>query len=148
MSKNIIITEIENLVTTLGFLPIEINFRGDSKLQIVEVFLDNEIGVTSEDCSAVSKEINELIEQNNLIESQYRLDVSSPGVDRPLKFLAQYNKHLNRKLEIEYNHEGTTKRITGLFIELNSDELTIKEKKELYLIKFSEITKAKVLISF
>ncbi|MCK9281595.1 MAG: hypothetical protein M0P71_13300 [Melioribacteraceae bacterium] len=148
MSKNIITTEIEKLVTSLGFLPIEVNFRGDSKLQIVEVFLDNEVGVTSEDCSAIARAINELIEQNDLIESQYRLDVSSPGVDRPLKFLAQYKKHLNRKLEIEYNHEGISKKLTGLFIELNNDELTIKEKKDLYFIKFSDITKAKVLISF
>jgi ribosome maturation factor RimP len=89
-----------------------------------------------------------VIEAEELITSSYRLDVSSPGTDRPLKYLIQYPKHINRKLEIEYKDGDESKKVVGKLIRIVAEDLFIEEKKNEFKINFESITKAKVLISF
>lgn len=83
MEKVQIFTKFEEIVASLGFLLIDVVLRGDNHLRIIEVYIDSEKGITVDDCSLVSRALNELIEAEDLIGGSYRLDVSSPGVDRP-----------------------------------------------------------------
>lgn len=148
MEKAQLFNKIEEIVNSSGFLLIELNVRGDNNLKIIEVFIDGESGINSEDCASVSRLINESIEKENLLEKNYRLDVSSPGVDRPLKYLAQFTKHINRKFEITYTDNTEEKKITAKLIRIEGENLFFEEKKSEYKIHFGNITKAKVLISF
>ncbi len=77
----------------------------------------------------------------------YRLDVSSPGVDRPLIYLQQYPKHLNRLFEIEFKASDTSSTFKGRLVSVEDEVLTFKSDKEIKL-KFSDIINAKVLVSF
>lgn len=147
MEKQKIYSGIEEIVKAHGFVLIDLLFRGDNHLRIVEVFIDGEKGVTTDDCAEVSRSINELIQAENLLEGNYRLDVSSPGVDRPLKFLVQYGKHINRKFEIEFKEGEEVKKLTGKLIRIEDDNLFFSEKNSEHKINFSGIVKAKVLIS-
>ncbi len=147
MEKQQIYSRIEEIVKAHGFVLIDLVFRGDHHLRIVEVYIDGERGVTTDDCAEVSRSINELIEAENLLEENYRLDVSSPGVDRPLKFLIQYGKHVNRKLEVEFKDGEEVKKLVGKLIRVEDDNLFFTEKNSEYKINFSSIVKAKVLIS-
>ena len=131
-----------------GFFIVDIIFRGDQRKRIIEVYVDGEKNVSADDLAEISREINEIIEEHDLIKSSYRLDVSTPGVDRPLKYLKQYPKHLNRNFEITYNTGTETKTITGKFIGLKGEELTFLSEKNNLIVEFKNITKAKVLISF
>jgi ribosome maturation factor RimP len=115
---------------------------------VVEVFIDGEKGITSDDCSHVSRIINEAVQTEYLIDSNYRLDVSSPGVDRPLKFLVQYSKHINRKFEIIYKAGEEEIKLIAKLIRIDGDQLFFEEKNSEYKINFCDIVKAKVLISF
>jgi ribosome maturation factor RimP len=128
MEKLNINAKIEEIVLSQGFLLIDINIRGDHHLKILEIFIDDEKGVTVEDCSKVSRIIDETIQSMNLIESNYRLDVSSPGVDRPLKFIAQYGKHIGRKFEVEYKEGEEIKKITSKLSRLDSDDIFFDSK--------------------
>lgn len=148
MKKVQLLAKIEEIVTSQGFLPIEIVIRGDNHLRIIEIFIDSENAVTAEDCSLISKLLNDEIDKENLIDSNFRLDVSSPGVDRPLKFLIQYKKHINRKFEISYLEQNETKKITAKLIRIDENKLVFGDNKTEQVIDFSNITKAKVLISF
>ena len=148
MEKQLIIKKIEEIVSSNGFIPIEIVFRGDNHLPVIEVYIDGEKGITAVECAVISKVINDEIEASNLVDSNYRLDVSSPGVERSLKFLLQYIKHINRKFEINYTDSEGEKRITGKLIRIDGDNLFFVEKNSEYKINFNNITKAKVLISF
>ena len=148
MEKSQIHSKIEEIVTAQGFVLIDLSFRGDNHLRIIEVFIDSEKGITTDDCELVSKSINEAIQIEGLIESNYRLDVSSPGVERPLKFLVQYGKHINRKFEVEYKDGEEIKKIIGKLIRLEGEELFFAEKDFERKINFQAIVKAKVLISF
>ncbi len=139
---------IDNVVSENGYFLIDFSLRGHGKNQVIEVYIDGRNYINADDCAVVSREINNKIQEVNPDES-YRLDVSSPGIDRPLKYLEQFPKHLNKKFEITYSTGEQTKKVEAELSEINNDELTFRtrDKKE-FLIKFKDIIKAKVLLSF
>mgnify|MGYP002353330694 CR=1 FL=1 len=151
VSMDLIKEKIINIVTETvaknGFFLIELIIRGLEKNRIIEVYIVGEKDISADDCAFVSREIDQQLEA--LTEFPYRLDVSSPGVDRPLKFLKQYPKHLNRNFEVSYFQNDETKKLSGKLIALEGEELTFlinnqAEKK----VNFNKIKKAKVTISF
>jgi ribosome maturation factor RimP len=125
---------------------IDLIIRGSESSRVIEVFIDGEINITADECALISREISKQIDEQELLKS-YRLDVSSPGVDRPLIYLKQYPKHLNRLFEIEFNASGSSSIFKGKLISIEDEVLTFQSNKEIK-IKFPDIIKAKVLVSF
>jgi ribosome maturation factor RimP len=125
---------------------IDLIVRGSESSRVIEVFIDGEINISADECALVSKEITKQIDEKELLKS-YRLDVSSPGVDRPLIYLKQYPKHLNRLFEIEFNASGSSSTFKGKLVSIEDEVLTFQSNKEIK-IKFQDIIKAKVLVSF
>ncbi len=148
MKKQQIFNRFEEIVKAQGFVLVDLVMRGDNHLRIIEVYIDNEKGITTVDCANASRILNEVIESEKLIDSNYRLDVSSPGVERPLKFLVQYSKHINRKFEIEFKDIEEIKKLNAKLIRIEAEDLFFTEKNSEYKINFNNIIKAKVLISF
>jgi ribosome maturation factor RimP len=141
--------KIAEIVERKGFFPIEVIIRGTPSKRVIEVFIDGEKDVTADDCANVSREINSEFENLPEAGNDYRLDVSSPGVDKPLKFLKQYPKHIKRNFEVLYKSGEETRKISGKLIDVEKEDLTflcknIGEVK----INFNNIKKAKVTVSF
>ncbi len=126
---------------------LEVLFRGTERNRVIEIFIDGEDNLSADDCARISREINKVIEEKELLDSAYRLDVSTPGVDRPLKYLKQYKKHINRKFEVRYKSSDNKKSITGKLVKIEDDNLYFYSSRE-QVIKFEDIIKAKVLVSF
>lgn len=131
-----------------NFFLIELVYRGNPKQRIVEIYVDSEKNVTAEDLAELNRSIISRIEANNFIDSLERLDVSSPGTDKPLKYLAQFPKHVNRKFDISYISENETKKLTGKLIKVEGDNLVFLSNQNEISINFNNIKKAKVLVSF
>lgn len=122
----------------------------------VLVLLDGDSGVTIDDCADLSRAIGAEVEENNIIEDAYRLEVSSPGLDYPLQSTRQYNKNIGRKLKISLQ-EG--KDIIGILKAVDEEKLVVdhevkkgkkgskSEYKEVEIPR-SEINKTIVQISF
>lgn len=143
------IVRISNeIAEKLNFFVIDINFRGDNRKKIIEVFVDAEKNIDADNLAEISREINSIIEEQDILQQAYRLDVSTPGVDRPLKFLKQYPKHINRNFEVTYKAGDETRTITGKLLSVEREELTFLSDKKEFLIEFNNITTAKVIISF
>lgn len=171
LQKNII-QIAEQTAEKLGLLLVDVSLKGDNRNRIVEVFIDSRNGVSVDDCAEMSREMASVLDSADLITSKYRLDVSSPGVDRPLKFLDQYYKHVERKFEVVYTvpmkNDGTgtgdmgsggtaeseaapaaeVRNITGKLIKIDGETLTFKVNNEEVPVNFNTIKTAKVLISF
>ena len=130
-----------------NLLLLEVLFRGTERNRVIEIFIDGEDNLSADDCARISREINKVIEEKELLDSAYRLDVSTPGVDRPLKYLKQYKKHINRKFEVRYKSSDNKKSITGKLVKIEDDNLYFYSSRE-QVIKFEDIIKAKVLVSF
>ncbi|HEX9251005.1 MAG TPA: hypothetical protein VF870_02130 [Ignavibacteriaceae bacterium] len=148
INKENIVRICNEIAEKLNFFVIDINFRGDNRKKIIEVFVDAEKNVDADNLAEISREINSVIEEQDIIKQAYRLDVSTPGVDRPLKFLKQFPKHINRNFEVTYKTGEEVKIITGKLLSVEREELTFLSDKKEILIEFKNITTAKVIISF
>ena len=79
----------EEILEKSGFFLIDILIRGNENDRVIELFIDGEENITAKDCSDVSREIIKVLDENKIIPSVYRLDISSPGIDRPLQYIKQ-----------------------------------------------------------
>jgi ribosome maturation factor RimP len=123
----------------------------------VEVFVDSDSSLTLDRCRQISRFLEKHIDENGWLGEKYTLEVSSPGIGRPLQFLRQYTKNIGRKVEVALL-EGETK--TGTLVQANEQRIMIEEKlrikegkKKKTVIKqteipFSDIQETKVKISF
>jgi ribosome maturation factor RimP len=139
----------ENAVANSGYFLIDLIIRGFAKNRVIEVFIDGKDYINADDCSQISREINDRLQ--NIIEpdENYRLDVSSPGTDRPLKYIEQFPKHITKKFDLSYKQGNDTKKVIAKLIDVYNDELKFltHDNKEM-IIKFKDIVTAKVLLSF
>ncbi len=146
-TKEKILKIVQNSISNSDFLLIELNIRGDQRKRIIEVFVDSEKDISADDLAELSRSINEVLSTDEEI-GNYRLDVSTPGVDRPLKFIEQYPKNINRNFELEYYFGEEIKKLKAKLVSVNGNELTFSDGKNQFLINHNQIIKAKVLISF
>lgn len=144
------ISEIaEEVSGKLGFLLIDVTVKGDNRNRIVQIFVDSDTGLSTDDCALVSSEAASLIESSDLIPSKYRLEVSSPGIDRPLKYLRQFFKHINRKFEITYfSGNNDTAKVNGKLVRIEDSDLIFLVNGNEIKINHNQIKIAKVLVSF
>jgi len=147
LKENILKLSAE-IVQKLDFFLVDFNIRGDQRKRIIEVYVDGEKNVSADDLAEISREINSAIEKQNLIDKSYRLDVSTPGVDRPLKFLQQFPKHVNRNFEIIIKNKDEEQKFTGKLLAINGEDLHFNVNGKEVIVKFNNTIKAKVLISF
>jgi ribosome maturation factor RimP len=127
---------------------IDLILRGNESKRIIEVYIDGEVIVTADTLAAVSREIDDRIYKEELISGSYRLDVSTPGVERPLKYLQQYFKHIGRKMQMKVNLNGGEKEFTGKLLRIEESNLFFDIENVESLVKFEQIISAKVIISF
>lgn len=120
-----------------------------------KIFIDGDNGVSINVISKINRTLrNQIDEETWYPEGDYSLEISSPGVDTPLKFVRQYNKHIGRDLEITFN-DAEKQPIVGELISVNEEtSITLQElvgkKKEIitHEIPFEDIKSAIVQISF
>ena len=130
---------------------VDIKMHSNGKLIIL---IDGDKGVGIDDCAAISRHVGFRLEEENVIETAYNLEVSSPGIDLPLTLIRQYLKNIGRNLAIKMA-DGTKRegKLTGITEDAIVIVEKIKEKGKRAeiiesVIPISKITETKVLISF
>lgn len=126
---------------------VDIELKGQHSNQVVWVYLDAENrGINVEDCAKISYELSLVIDANELFSGKYTLNVSSPGLDRPLTDKRQYKKNVGRKVRILISTDDRLKEVTGQLLSFDEEELKIKpENNEAVTISYNTIKTAKVL---
>ncbi len=147
INKSEISSKIKETVEKLGYLFIDLDFRGNDRNIIVEVYIDKEEGITTSDCVELSRACGNVIEEGELITSKYRLDVSSPGIDRPLKYIEQFKKHINRNFELEFENQ-VGEKFNGKLLGITDNNLKFEIDKKTEEVKFKNIKSAKVIVRF
>jgi ribosome maturation factor RimP len=142
---------VRNLIETReNLFLIEVKITPANK---VTVLLDGDNGVTIDDCTKVNKALYKFIEENNLFGGDFSLEVSSAGVDKPLKLLRQYKKNIGRKVKVTLIDGGI---VEGKLTDVTTEDITIKEKTgkgnkiimNKTTILFNQIKDTTVLITF
>ncbi len=83
-----------------GLELVELVFKRSSRRSLVRLFIDKPGGVTLDDCSALSSQLGDLLDVEDIIPNRYILEVSSPGADRPLKRPEDYERFLGRVVQV------------------------------------------------
>ena len=120
----------------------------------ITVLLDGDNGITIDNCTVINKALYKFIEETALFgNANFSLEVSSPGVDRPLQLLRQYKKNIGRKVEIVLK-DGA--KLEGVLTHVNDEDVIIEEKTgkanktvmKSTTILFNQIKHTTVLITF
>jgi ribosome maturation factor RimP len=119
----------------------------------IKVFLDSDKGITIDKCIRINRALYRRIEEELFPDGNFSLEVSSPGVDEPLKLKRQYKKNVGRMVEVLMNDNA---RKEGKLVEADEDHIVIEEsegkgKKAVHkktTILFNQIKHTKVLVTF
>ncbi|MCP4457609.1 MAG: hypothetical protein GY816_06225 [Cytophagales bacterium] len=124
---------------------VKILLSGQRGNQILRVAMDGDDGITIERCASISRQLGARIEEADLIDDKFRLEVSSAGLEMPLQLERQYAKNLGRKMKVtRYGGEEVEGKLIGQ--DKEGLELEIDNRKQ--KIAFKEIEKSVIMISF
>ena len=117
------------------------------------ILLDGDEGINIDDCAELSRKVAADIELEDLIDYAYVLEVSSPGLDHPIKLQRQYAKNIGRKLSLKLingeEFKGKLKEVNESSLKILREKKVQKKKEiEQVSVLLKEIEKAKVLVSF
>lgn len=127
---------------------VHVEISGPAKNQIVRIFIDKSTGVTHEDCAQVSSRVGEVIESEDFIPNAYVLEVSSPGLERGLYNLADFERFVGKLARIKtYSAVRAQKNFAGRIIEIKGDEIVFEDQTSgEFVFPFSSVAKANLLI--
>jgi len=127
------------IVSSEGLDLVDIEYKREGSRWILRIYLDKEGGVNLEDCSRVSRQIEAVLDVEDVIKHSFVLEVSSPGLTRPLKKIEDYHRFKDRLVKIKIP-KGTFR---GFIRAVDGAEIIIEEKKGRCLrIPFRDIVKA------
>jgi len=119
---------IEPAVAGLGYELIGIQYLSGRKRALIRVYIDHPTGIGLDDCEQVSRQISGVLDVENPIREQYSLEVSSPGLDRPLFKSDHFQRFVGYQIRIRLDFllEGR-KNITGELLGCESDTVLVRE---------------------
>ncbi len=124
---------------------VEIAVRGERGSPVAEVFIDTDDGVSTELCERISRDLSRSLDGREFFRGRYYLVVSSPGIDRPLKYPRQYPKNVGRSMSVRIRREGTVEHVRGTLLEAAADDILLGiSKEDQRRIRFEDIAEARV----
>ncbi|SMF00766.1 ribosome maturation factor RimP [Alteromonadaceae bacterium Bs31] len=127
-----------------------LEYFAQGKKSMLRIYIDKKPdGVLVEDCERVSRQVSSVLDVEDPIAGEYTLEVSSPGMDRPLYKLEHYRDYIGEKVSVKLRiaFEGR-KKFSGLLKGIENDEIVLEVDKEEYLLPFELIDKASVVPRF
>ena len=136
---------IEQVVTGLGYELVDIEFSPKGRL--LRIFLDIERGITVDDCATVSNQLQRVFEVENV--DYDRLEVSSPGLDRPLKKLADFERFAGEQAQVRLSLPiGNQRNFVGVIERVQDGAVALRTEKGEVLLPFEDIEKARLVPQF
>jgi len=137
---------IEPVLTAMGYQLWGIEYLGQGKHSILRVYLEKDGGVYIEDCAEASRQISSLLDVEDPIKSEYTLEVSSPGLDRMLFSLDQFQQYAgyHAKLRLTETFEGQ-RNFTGQIKAVENDEVVLIIGDEEFTLPYELIEKANII---
>lgn len=127
-----------------------IEYVGQGRHSILRVYIDADAGVTVDDCAAVSHQLSGILDVNDgLIPGEYTLEVSSPGMDRPLFLPEQYRTYIGEIISVRLFQSALGRRkITGVLVDAGMYDITITENGYDLTVPYDRILRSHVVPRF
>ena len=137
---------IEPIVTGLGYECVGIEYNPHPQHGLLRIYIDNENGILVDDCSKVSHQISGALDVEDPIQGDYHLEVSSPGADRPLFKLTQFEQFIGKAVTVNlFIAINKRRKITGLIQKVEAETVFLSEAEQVFEIPFAAISKARLV---
>jgi ribosome maturation factor RimP len=138
--------KLATLVTTLGYEFVGYEFAQQNRRAVFRVYIDRLGGVSLNDCSTVSYQVGAMLDVDDPVQGRYTLEVSSPGLDRPLFHPGQYQKQLGRRIQVRLHMPIIQRRnFTGVLQRVEEEQICLLlEEGDEVTLPFAAIEKANV----
>ena len=149
-SKNSKLEElIEPLVSDLGYEFVGLELHRQPRHSLLRLYIDAESGISLDDCERVSHEVSALMDVEDPIRGTYQLEVSSPGMDRPLFNLPQFNRFAGEEVKITvFAPIDGRRRFKGKILGVTEDAVRLEQDGEEVEIPGDGISKARLVPQF
>jgi len=140
----------DRVATSEGLELVEVEFLGRGPNAVLRIYLDKPGGITVNDCQLVSRQLGMILDVEDLIQTSYTLEVSSPGLDRKLVKPADYQRFAGRvvKVVLRGPRQGP-KRFRGRLLGMEADKVQIETGDgTLVQLDYHEIEKANLVVEF
>ncbi len=118
---------LEPIISEKGFELVDVEYVKEGGTWYLRAYIDKEGGITIDDCEAVSRAFSEKLDQEDFIEDAYIMEVSSPGLGRPLKKEKDYARSMGKELEIRtYRAIDKQKEFYGILTAYDNNSVTIE----------------------
>lgn len=140
---------LKDVVELDGVELVYVEYRPEGSPSVLRIYIDKPGGVSLQDCERVSKQASALLDEENLILRRYVLEVTSPGIERPLFKEADYRRFVGKEIRLITTETIEDRRkFTGLIRTFSEGILRLEFDGETYQIPFSKIRKANLVHQF
>ncbi len=140
---------IESVLDEMGFELVDTEYLSEHGKWVLRIYADGEGGITVGDCARISREISTLIEAKDIFQHEYVLEVSSPGLNRPLKRERDFQRAVGKKVNIKMlNPVKDQKNFTGYLKAYKNGILYIEMMDKLVHLPWQDVKKANLIYEF
>jgi ribosome maturation factor RimP len=137
---------VASVVNPMGYEFVGLELQRQGRTSLLRIYIDAEKGVTVDDCARVSRQVSAVLDVEDPIQGKYDLEVSSPGIDRPLFELAHYTNQLGKRIKIRVNKPVDERRnFVGFLLRVEGNEIHLLVNGEEMIFPFATIDKAKLV---
>lgn len=137
---------LASIVEALGYEFVGSEIVGQGKHAVLRIYIDSENGITIDDCSKVSYQVSAMLDVEDPIRGEYDLEVSSPGIDRPLFELSHFKKFIGNRVKVRVCAPIHNRRkFDGVLLRVEGDDIHLLVDAEEIVLPFSDIEKANVI---
>ena len=140
---------LEPVVTGMGYELVEVEYNPSTRHGVLRIYIDHEDGIQLDDCTDVSHQVSALLDVEDLIQGHYNLEVSSPGLDRPLTSIKDYQRFTGEMVKIKTAMAIDGRRnFKGRLRGVEADEINIECDGQQFYLPLASIEKARLVPEF
>jgi ribosome maturation factor RimP len=137
-------------IEALGFELVDVELAGSPRHPTVRVYIDSPQGITVDDCAQVSRQLSSILDVEDPLPGSFTLEVSSPGLDRPLVTQDDFRKRIGDTIKVKLRMPDAEGRrhFTGRLMEVSAERIMMEVDKEQHALTLDAIDKARLVPSF
>jgi len=137
---------VEPIVESLDYELWHLEMVGGGNNSLLRLYIDHENGITLEDCTRVSREVSAVLDVEDPMSQRYRLEISSPGLDRPLVTEAHFRRYIGEKVRVNlFAPIDGARKYKGVLTNFDDDELRLNCDGVVVNLPFASVAKARLV---
>lgn len=140
---------VRDFIIEQGFELVGVEFIRAGKNSVFRIFIDSESGIVVDDCALVSRQVSAILDVEDPIKEEYTLEVSSPGVDRPLFTIEHYQQFVGEEIKVKLKMPvNGAFNMKGKIVSVENKMITLNFAGEILTLSFDNIRKANIVAQF